>query len=79
MSARPCFLRLGDEYLDDARPFPSIAAAVADYAATARELRRYGQRIDATLHYAATRDELAEYPDYVLELGARGNVRKVPA
>jgi hypothetical protein len=70
-----CYLREGADYLDDARPFPSITAAREAFAKSARELYRYGQMHDATIHVAASRDELAEYPDYVLSVGPRGGVR----
>jgi hypothetical protein len=75
MSARRCYLREGADYLDDARPFASIRAARDAYATSARELARYGQAHDASIHIATSRDELAEYPDYVLTLGPRGGVR----
>lgn len=43
---------------------------------TARELARYGQSIEASIHIADNRDELDEYPDYVLSLGSRGGLVK---
>lgn len=69
------YLRLGADTLDEARRYPSKAAAIAAYAETARELARYGQPIEASLHYAEKRDTLAEYPDFILYLTARGAVR----
>lgn len=69
------FLRLGDDSLDLARPYRTRAAALAAFAEVARELDRYGQSIAATVHLAAARDELAEYPDFVLNLGPRGGVQ----
>lgn len=68
-----CFLRVGNDYLEDAERHAT--KAVAAYAETARELARYDQRIEASLHYAATRDELQEYPDFALSLGPRGGIR----
>ena len=41
----------------------------------ARDLDRYGQAIEATLHIAPNRDEIAEYPDFVLSLGPRGGLK----
>lgn len=69
-----CFLRIGDDYPDDATRCPSIAYAKAEFAAAATELDRYGQRIEASIHIAASKDELSEYPDYVLSLGPRGGI-----
>lgn len=69
------YLRLGDDTLEEARRYPTKAAAIAAYAETARELARYGQPIEASLHYARTRDALHEYPDYILSLSPRGAVR----
>jgi hypothetical protein len=69
------YLRLGADTLDQARQYPSKKAAVAAYAETARELARYGQPIEASLHYAEKRDTLHEYPDYILQLTARGAVK----
>lgn len=72
-----CYLRVGNDYLDDATACPSIRYAVNEFRAVAEELDRYGQRIEASVHIANSRDEIAEYPDYVLELGPRGGVRKI--
>ena len=74
MSAR-YFLRLGSDYLEQARPYRTRAAAVAAYGYAARELAEYGQDLDASVHLAPTRAELVEYPDLVLSLGPRGGVR----
>lgn len=69
------YLRLGADTLDEARRYPSKKTAIAAYAETARELARYGQPIDASLHYARSRDDVHEYPDYILSLSSRGAVR----
>lgn len=69
------FLRLGSDYLEDAAAYRRKSSAVAVFAESARELARYGQRLEASIHVADTRDELAEYPDFVLSLGPRGGVR----
>lgn len=69
------YLRIGSDYLEDAKRYRSKKAAIAAYHHVASELARYDQRIDASLHYARTKDELQEYPDFVLSLGLRGGVR----
>lgn len=74
MSAR-YYLRLGSDDLDQARRYRTRADAVAAYAYAARELAEYGQALDASVHLAPGRAELAEYPDLVLSLGPRGGVR----
>lgn len=74
-----CYLRLGDDALEDAIAYFTIDSAVHDYTQAARELDRYGQQISATVHIAATFEELVEYPDIVLSLGPRGGLRKEAA
>ena len=71
------YLRLGNDTLDEARRYRTQAAAIRAYRATAEELARYGQTIEATLHGAHGDGhawEIVEYPDYVLTLGPRGGV-----
>ena len=70
-----CFLRLGTDSLDRAIAYRSRAAAIAAFRAVAVELDRYGQRIEATIHIAPSRDLVDEYPDFLLSLGPRGGVR----
>lgn len=69
------FLRLGDDALEDATRFLTRQNAIRAYRAQAEELGRYGQALEASLHYATYRDEIAEYPDYVLSPGLRGGAR----
>ncbi|PRZ56368.1 hypothetical protein BX589_10118 [Paraburkholderia fungorum] len=69
------FLRYESDTLEEAKPFASKREAVEAFEATARELIRFGQKIEASLHIAASIDELAEYPDFVLSLGPREGVR----
>ena len=69
------WLRMGSDYLEDAVAYTSKRAAVEAYLATARDLARYEQRIEATIHLAPDRETLAEYPDYVLSLGKGGGVK----
>lgn len=69
------FLRIGDDYLEDSVPCFSKAAAIDRFRDVAEELARFGQEIEASLHYARSPEELAEYPDCVLSLGPRGGVR----
>ena len=74
MSAR-YYLRLGSDDLDQARRYRTRADAVAASASAARELAPYGQDLGASVHQAASRAALDEYPDLVLSLGPRGGVR----
>lgn len=70
-----CFLRMGDDYLEDATRCHSIRDAIEEYREVAEELNGYEQKIEASIHIAKTMDEVAEYPDYVLSLGPRGGVK----
>lgn len=69
------YLRYQQDALEDAQGYRSKAAALDAFERTARELDRYGQAIEATLHIADSKDDLAEYPDFVLALGPRGGLR----
>ena len=75
MSAGRYYLRMGADDLDQARPYRTRAAALAAFAAAARELARYGQDLTATVHLATSRAELAEYPELWVQLGPRGGVQ----
>ena len=70
-----CYLRMGGDALLDAEPCRSLAVARATYMAVARGLDRYGQKITATVHIAASLTAAEEYPDYLLELGPRGGLQ----
>lgn len=70
-----CFIRFDTDSLDNAEPCASLREACDTYADTARELDLYGQECKATVHFARTREELAEYPDRLLTLSARGAVQ----
>ena len=61
-----CFLRIGDDCLEDATQHKSLAQAESAYRKVAEELGRYGQAIEATIHIAKTINEVVEYPDFVL-------------
>ena len=69
------FLNDGGDYTC----FHTITEAVESYRTAAQELARYGQEHSATLHLANCRDEIAEYPDWVLTLGKRGAVQRTKA
>ena len=69
------YLRIGDDDLDQARAYRTRAAAIDAFAEVARELDRFGQEIEASIHLAPCRDQINEYPDFVLSLGPRGGVR----
>jgi len=71
---RMYWLREGSDYLDDAKPYPTKQAAIDAYAEAARNLARFDQAHEASIHIAETADDIAEYPDYVLRLGPRGGV-----
>jgi len=71
---KTCFLRIGNDSLDDAVRHPSLTAVKVAYMDVARDLDRFGQRIEATIHIANNRDSLAEYPDFVLSIGPRGGL-----
>lgn len=68
-----CFLC--DGALEDAKLYPSIAAAARQFQRDAEELDRFGQRHEASLHFGGDLETLAEYPDRVLSLGPRGGLR----
>jgi hypothetical protein len=61
-----CFLRIGEDCLEEATQHKSLAQAESAYRKVAEELGQYGQSIEATIHIAKTLDEVAEYPDFVL-------------
>ncbi|MBJ9659066.1 hypothetical protein [Burkholderia gladioli] len=69
------FLRMGDDYLEDAVKHGTKADAIAAFRETSDELDRYGQSITASIHIADTMEEVVEYPDFVLERGPRGGVK----
>ena len=54
-----------------------MARAVKAYAKYAREVQSYGCTPDeATLHIAASLEELQEYPDWMLSVGPKGGLVK---
>lgn len=69
------FLRGQEQCLSDATGYASKRQAIAAYESIARELARFGQSYEATLHVADCRANLKEYPEYALSLGPRGGVR----
>lgn len=69
------YLRMGDDALDRAERYRTKRDAVAAFEEAARELDRYGQKIEASIHCAINRNDVDEYPDFVLSLGPRGGVR----
>lgn len=73
------FLRVDNDFLTEAKPYPSKACAIDAFREIANELARYGQECTASLHIAESKEELAEYPDFVLSLGPRGGLRVVAA
>jgi hypothetical protein len=76
MASQPCYLRQGDDALEDATFHATLADACADYLASARELDRYGQAHTASLHFVdLVTDEPTEYPDRVLSLTSHGKLK----
>lgn len=73
------FLRMGSDYLSEAKRYKNKTQAINAYREAMEELARYGQEIEATIHYSVFRDRLDEYPDFVLSPGVRGGVRCVKA
>lgn len=71
------YLRIGDDTLEEARCYRTLADAVQVFRAEAGDLARFGQGLAATIHIAGCRAEIVEYPDYFLELGDRGGLRCV--
>jgi hypothetical protein len=69
------FLRIGSDSLEQAIKCHSLRDAKDHFAEVARELDRYGQEIDASVHISDKRSTISEYPDYVLSLGPRGGIR----
>lgn len=69
------FLRFSTDTDDRLLRYSSKQSALDAFFDVAEELDRYGQPIEASLHRAPSRDQVAEYPDYVLSLGPRGGVR----
>jgi hypothetical protein len=69
------FLRIGNDYLEDSRAYQTKRGAVAAFGRVARDLARYGQAIEASIHIAPRPADTVEYPDFVLSLGPRGGVR----
>lgn len=71
-----CFLQVGGAGLDEAVLYSSISNAVFAYGRIARDLARFGQKVEATVHIAETRKEIQGYPDFVLKLGPHGGILK---
>ena len=73
LKAQRCYLLFCGDMPEKAEPHRSIKDARDAYLKVARELDRYGQRIEASLHFVDTLDgNFAEYPDRVLSLSERG-------
>lgn len=68
------FLRIDNDYLEDSKAFNTKGGAVAFFRRTATELAQYGQECTASIHIAPRKNDVVEYPDFVLSLGVRGGV-----
>lgn len=73
------WLRMGDDYLDRAAPYGAKREALAVFQDAAQDVARFGQKLEGSIHLAPSREELAEYPDFVLTLGPRGGLQCVAA
>lgn len=71
-----CYLRIGADTLDEATQYHSVAAACGAFSVVARDLWRFGQSIEASVHIAPDRDHVVEYPDFVLSTGPKGGITK---
>lgn len=69
------YLRIGSDTLAQSVGYRSQTRATQAYEKVARELDRFGQRIEGSLHFANSRDEVVEYPDRILSIGPRGGLR----
>jgi len=70
-----CFLCFANQYQAEYVRHASIGGAKAAFLEEARELDRHGQSITASLHIAKSEDLVHEYPDYILSLTKRGNLK----
>jgi len=59
------YLRIEQDYLTQAKPYPSLEDAHAGFAEVASYLARVGQYIQASVHVGDSIDEIVEYPDYL--------------
>ena len=69
------FLRIGDDHLEQAVPFKTKSAALDYFRSVAEHLIRFDQQIEASVHVAPDRDQVVEYPDWILSLGPRGGLQ----
>ncbi len=70
-----CFLCFANQHHVEFERHASIGDAKAAFLEAARELDGYGQTIFASLHIAKSEDLVQEYPDFVLSLTKRGNLK----
>lgn len=68
------FLRIGDDCLEQAIAFKTKSGAIDYYRRVAEDLIRFDQAIEASIHVAPDRDQVVEYPDWILSLGPRGGL-----
>lgn len=69
------FLRMGDEYVIEAKPHKTKKSAIEAFSEVAIELARYDQKIEATIHIAPSIDDVNEYPDFILSLGPKNGIK----
>lgn len=61
-------IRIGTDTIEQAETFASKEECIEKFAGVARQLARFGQEIEASVHFARCKFEADEYPDFVLKL-----------
>jgi hypothetical protein len=71
-----CYLRVGDDTLEEAKFFRTFGRACDSFKWQADELAQYEQHLTASVHFVARKGDpdLTDYPDRVLSLGPRGGL-----
>lgn len=73
------YLRIGTDTLDEAKRYRNVKEATDAFRKVSSELHQYGQSITASLHIAASREEIVEDADYLFETGRNGGARRIKA
>lgn len=72
-------MRYADSPREEVTRFETIDAATAAFIKRAGDLARFGQSVEASLHFLRYNGAWEEYPDYLLSIGPRGGVKRVRA
>lgn len=70
-----CYLMYAGTLWPEYEAHKSIGDAKAEFLSAATQLDNFGQHLEASLHIAASEDQINEYPDYTLSLGKRGALK----